>query len=190
MSKPAFVLLVGLLTVPAATASGNPLKALYTTIELSKCRQTSNHPDGGAWLCSGMKGWPVYVAEGDLRAFVSAGHRPEKRQAATQTLGAFNSIFNGKSKRATMEWRIDRQNGRDVPHATILRYWTSRDGARGQVLVVSKVTATEACHVAYIDAVANPDAIALARTIADGPARTFDCRKEATIVGRQGKSPI
>ena len=189
VSRLASLVLIGLLMAPAAAAA-NPLKSLYTTIELSQCRRISKHPDGGAWLCKGLEGWPVYVAEGDLRTFISPGASPEKRRAATQTLGAFNAIFNGKGKRATLEWRIDRQDGKHVPHATILRYWTNRDGVRGQVLVVSKVTGTETCHVAYIDAVANPDAIATARAIADGPARTFDCSHEPTIVGRKGRSPI
>ena len=189
VSRPAALVLIGLLVAPGA-GSANPLKSLYTTIELTQCRRISKHQDGGAWLCRGLEAWPVYVAEGDLRTFVSSGASPAKGKAATQTLGAFNTIFNGKAKRATLEWRFVRHEGKPVPYATILRYWTNRDGARGQVLVVSKVTATEACHVAYIDAVANPDAIAMARAIADGQARSFDCNQEPKIVGRKGRSPI
>jgi hypothetical protein len=55
---------------------------------------------------------------------------------------------------------------------------------------VSKVSKSETCHVAYIDALANPDAITLARQVADGRARTFDCRREPTAEGATGRSPM
>ena len=54
-----------------------------------------------------------------------------------------------------------------MPYAAIVRYFTAVDGAKGEVLVVSRITATEACHVAYIDALATPEAIVLARRVAD-----------------------
>ncbi|HEX4892098.1 MAG TPA: hypothetical protein VFV47_02340, partial [Hyphomicrobiaceae bacterium] len=107
VSRPAALVLIGLLVAPGA-GSANPLKSLYTTIELAQCRRISKHQDGGAWLCRGLEAWPVYVAEGDLRTFVSSGASPAKGKAATQTLGAFNTIFNGKAKRATLEWRFVR----------------------------------------------------------------------------------
>src|SRR5262245_51022359 len=75
-----------------ASAWANPVKSLYTTIDLRNCKQVKHHRDGGAWRCDGLPGFPVYVAEGDLRQFVSVGEAPEKRRAATQTLGPFNSI--------------------------------------------------------------------------------------------------
>ena len=59
----------------------------------------------------------------------------------------------------------------------------------GDVLVISKVTPEETCHVAYIDALANADAIALARRIADAEARSFDCRSRAAGPGRKGQKP-
>ena len=77
-----------------------------------------------------------------------------------------------------------------LPYAIIVRFHTSRDGRNGDVLVVSKVSDTEACHVAYIDALANPDAIALARRIADRQAKGFDCRQDPQTEGATGKSPM
>ncbi len=183
----AFLVLVGMLAPPAAA---NPLKSLYTSIELQSCRQISRHKDGGAWLCPGLEGYPVYIAEGDLRTFVSVGREPHKRKAAKQTLAPFNSLFRGKSNRATLEWRFVKREGRVVPFATIQRYFTKNDSGAGEVLVVTKVTANEDCHVAHIDALANPDAIALARSVADQEARNFDCRQEPKRVGQQGRSPM
>lgn len=176
-----------LLAVPGAA---NPLKSLYTTIDLRQCKQTSKGPDGGAWLCPGLEGYPVYVAEGDLRMFVSVGRSPEKRRAAAQTLAPFNSLFQGKSERATLEWRIVRKGGKPVPYATIQRYFTKNDTGAGEVLVVTKVTPTEDCHVAHIDALANPQAIALARKIADEETKSFDCKSEPTKAGNTGRSPM
>jgi hypothetical protein len=178
------------LAVFTTAAAANPLKSLYTTVELKACTKIKRQRDGGAWRCDGLPGFPVYVAEDDLRQFISVGAHAEKRRAATQTLGPFNSIFGGGSDRATIEWRFVLRNDRQVPYATIVRFHTSMEGRNGDVLVVSKVTATETCHVAYVDALANEDAIALARHIADTRARAFDCRQGPRAEGRQGKSPM
>jgi hypothetical protein len=179
--------------VPAlgpAPVAANPVKSLYTTIDLKACRQIRRHRDGGAWQCEGLAGYPVYLAEGDLRQFVSVGADAEKRRAATQTLGAFNTIFEKGSRRATIEWRFDRRGERKLPYATIVRFHTSREDRSGDVLVVSKVSGSETCHMAYIDALANTDAIALARHVADKQAKAFDCRKEPHTEGATGKSPM
>jgi hypothetical protein len=173
-----------------ASAGANPLKSLYTTIDLRSCKQLKQQPDGGAWRCPGLPGFPVYIAEGDLRQFVSVGEHAESRRAATQTLSAFNSIFATGGNRATIEWRFVRRGERHIPYATIVRFHTSHAGRTGDVLVVSKVSEGETCHVAYIDALANPDAIALARRVADEKARGFDCRQEPRAEGVPGKSPM
>lgn len=173
-----------------APAQAYRVKSLYTTIDLKVCKKVRRHRDGGAWMCDGLAGVQLYVAEGDLRQFVSAGAGAEKRRAATQTLGAFNSIFEAGSTRATVEWRFDRRGERKLPYATIVRFHTSRDGRRGDVLVVSKVSDAETCHVAYIDALANKDAIALARHVADKQSKSFDCSREPRTEGATGRSPM
>ena len=104
--------------------------------------------------------------------------------------GAFNSIFENGSDRATIEWRFDRRGEKQIPYAIIVRFHTAQDGRKGDVLVVSKVSPTETCHVAYIDALANQDAITLARFVADNQAKTFDCREEPRPEGATGRSPM
>jgi hypothetical protein len=175
--------------VPAPVRA-NPVKSLYTTVDLKLCKRVTRHRDGAAWRCDGLPGYPVFIAEGDLRQFVSAGPDAEKRRAATQTLGSFNSIFERGSDRTTIEWRFDRRGERQIPYAIIVRFHTSADDRKGDVLVVAKVSATETCHVAYIDAQANDDAIALARRAADGRARNFDCKGEPSAEGATGRSPM
>jgi len=174
----------------ALPAPANPVRSLYTTVEIKACKRLKRHRDGGAWRCEGLAGYPVYVAEGDLRQFVSVGANPEKRRAATQTLGPFNTIFEPGSGRATVEWRFDRRGERQIPYATIVRFHTSQDGRKGDVLVVSKVGDGDTCHMAYIDALANEDAIALARRIADREAKSFDCAQEPRVRGAAGRSPM
>ena len=188
--RAAAVLLSFMSLTDVSPAGANPVKSLYTTVELKACQPLKRHRDGEAWRCQGLPGYPVYVAEGDLRQFVSTGKDAEHRRAATQTLGPFNSIFEGGSRRATIEWRFERRGDGQVPYATIVRYHTSQHGVRGDVLVVSKVAPAETCHLAYIDALANADAIALARGIADAKARSFDCREEPQVMGEKGKSPM
>jgi len=175
--------------MPVGVAA-TPLKSLYTTLAPDACRIVKRHEHGNAWSCPGLDGWPVYLAEGDGRTFVSYGRDGARHRAAEQTLGAFNSPFTGKARRATVEWRFVRRDGKPIPFATILRLRTDVDGRRGDVLVVTKVAAGESCHVAYIDALANAEPVALARKTADELARTFDCRNEPQVIGKRGRSPL
>jgi hypothetical protein len=181
------IAVAGCLSPGAATA--NPVKSLYTTVDLRACKKLQRHPAVRAWRCSGLAGIPVYVASGELRQFVSVGADADKRRAATQTLGAANSIFSRGSERATVEWRFVRRGEKQLPYAIIVRFHTlSRQS--GDVLVVLKVGARETCHVAYVDAEANANAIVLARYIADERARSFDCRGEPLFEGAQGPGPM
>ncbi len=174
----------------AAPVHANPLKSLYTTLELAACNDGQQQARGHVRICAGIDGYPVRVADGEQRTFVSVGDEASKHRAARQSLASFNSIFDGKHARATLEWRIVRQDGRPVPFATILRYFTWTGARRGEVLVVSRVASGQSCHVAYVDALANPDAIAIARQVADTVARKFDCKSEPEIRGRRGTSPL
>lgn len=186
------VVLAGTAGMIAATpARAIDLKqSRLSVIELKTCQQIARHKDGGAWRCPGIRGYPVYFAEGDLRHFLAFGPQPEKRASATQTLGPFNSIFQGK-RRPTIEWRVERVlSGRIVPYATIVRFHTSLEGANGEVLVISKVDAKQSCHLAMIDARANPDAMATARAWAIAEARKRTCPEKPEILGQKGKSPM
>jgi hypothetical protein len=166
-------------------------RSVYTTIDLKACKVLrKSSPEGASWRCPGLPGYPLYVAEGDDRFFVSAGLEPEKRRAAKQTLKPFNTIFPAGTVRATVEWRIPRTSRKAPPYATIVRYYTSSEAAKGQVLVVSKLTPTEACHAALIDADANADAIERARLAADTTVRSFNCNATPAIEGASGKAPL
>lgn len=174
----------------SAAGAVNAPKALLTAIDLNSCRQIAKQPDGGAWRCPGLPGYPVYVAEGDLRFMLAFGPAPEKRRSATQTLGAFNTIFDGK-QRPTIEWRVQRgPTGRETPFATIVRYHTKRETQTGDVLVITKVDAHTSCQLAKIDAKANPDAMAMARAWADEEARRAGCPEQPQTLGKTGNGPM
>lgn len=185
---PPVILATVLIAFPALAIQ--QVKSLYTVIDLDKCKQIATHPQGNEWICDALPSYPVYIAEGDLRFYLSAGPKAAQTRAAKQTLAPFNTVFEGNSNRTTVEWRYIIRDGNPVPYAAIVRYFTSLDDARGEVLIVTRVTAAEACHVAYIDALANPDAIVLARRVADEQARKFSCDSEPARIGAAGKSPM
>jgi len=185
-----------LAAVTAVTALCGPSTAqdanrsVYSTIDLKSCATIRKGTDGAAWRCAGLPGYPVYIAEGDDRFFLSVGPAPERRRASQQTLKPFNTLFPAALARTTIEWRVPGPQRRAAPYATIVRYYTSSEQTKGQVLVVSKVTPDQTCHVALIDADANPDAMERARVIADTRARSFDCTSRPTVEGAVGKSPL
>jgi hypothetical protein len=188
--RPAILIALALVGMAGRAEAVRPVKSIFTALDLRHCSVVAKHPDGNRMRCEGLPGYPIYLAEGDLRFFVSIGEQGEARRAASQTLAAFNTPFRGRSRRATVEWRFIIRDEHPVPYAMILRYFTKSEKQKGQVLVVTRVTDTETCHVAYIDALANLNAIVLARRVADERARKFDCRSEPEKVGATGKSPM
>src|SRR5262249_62384206 len=52
--------------IGAAAVSANPVKSLYTTVELKACKPIRHQPHGGAWLGEGLGGLPGVGAVGDL----------------------------------------------------------------------------------------------------------------------------
>jgi hypothetical protein len=181
----ALALLFVLPAAPVAQAV-QQAKSRYSTIEFAKCQAAG----AKAWRCPGLPGYPLYVALGKVQTFLSIGPMAERRRAARQSLASANSLFDGRSQRSAIEWRFVIRDKKTVPYATIVRYFTQDRNARGEVVVVTRITENESCQVARIDALANADAMVMARTVADRQARTFDCRQEPLIVGRTGKSPM
>ena len=163
----------------AGPAVAQQVQSSYTDLDLDQCTVVASDDFGSTWACSGLKGLPVMVSEGDLRMFVSYGLTSTTERAAEQTLPPFNHLGE------TIEWRVSNAEGQWKPFATILRFFTARETGEGegQVLVVTKVKPGETCHVAYIDALANPDANDLARKTADEKATDFDCANDPEIIG-------
>ena len=158
--------------VSAGPAAAQQIESSYTDLDLNTmCTVIESDDFGTMWANDGLKGIPVMVTEGDLRMFVSYGLTSTTEKAAEQTLPPFNHLGE------KIEWRVSNLEGHWKPFATILRFFTQREEGEdeGQVLVVTKVGPGATCQIAYVDALANPDANELARKVADEKARDFDC---------------
>lgn len=162
----------------AAQAQGARFESYYTDLDFDACTTIEADDLGSISACPGYKGFPVVVAEGDLRMFVSYGIRPLEEKASQQTLPPFNYLG------PRIEWRIETDDDFWQPRATILRWFTEGDGGveTGQVLVVTQLKLGATCHIAYIDALAVENANERARQIADEKAGSFDCADDPEMV--------
>jgi hypothetical protein len=174
-------LILALVAMPflVLPATAQQIDSAYTDVDLDQCTVIHSDDFGSRWACSGYKGIPVMIAEGDLRFFVSYGFGAPDEKAAQQTLPPFNTLG------PKIEWRLTNAEGGWKPFATILRFYTEREEGEdeGQILVVTRLAEGNTCHVAYIDARANADANVLAREAADELARDFDCDDEPEYYG-------
>ncbi|MGE0022514.1 MAG: hypothetical protein AB7S70_02660 [Hyphomicrobium sp.] len=175
----------------SAAGAIQQVKSLYTAVDLSKCQPAAGEEHAGpAWSCDGLPGFPVYVASAPQGVYLSVGANADKQRAAGQTLKSANTVFEPGGMRTTIEWRFVVRGGRPVPYATIVRYFTHDATAHGEVLVVMRVTENEVCHVAHVDALANLDAMVLARKLADTDARAKPCPDVPAVQGARGRSPM
>lgn len=188
--RPMFVVFLLLLGPGNGTARAD-FSSQYSDLDLRNCPVIDQAEEGeGEWAvmrCAGIGGLDVLVSEADLRMSLGYGPQGRQQRSFNQRLSPFNNI-GGK-----LEWRL--KDG--VVIATILRYVTETGsgeaGSKGQILVVSRVVPGrgEACHVAYIDALANPAANVLARYAADYVAPRFNCATDEPFrLGRVGVSPF
>ncbi len=148
------------------------ITSAYTKINLDECLLLDADNIGASFACPGYKGFPLYVAEGDLRFFVSYGFGALDEMAARQTLPQWNFIGE------TLEWRLKKVDDNFMPFATILRFLLD-DGDEqtkdGQILVVTKIEQGNTCHIAYIDTELVANANEVARDFADNEAVNFNC---------------
>jgi len=160
-------------------------RSVYTDVDVARCQVIEQAQEGdGEWAVFGCPGWngmSVFITEADLRYSLGYGPNGRSQKSFSQFLSPFNTI--GKK----MEWRLT--DGR--LSATILRYFTQSGsgGKQGQILVVTKVAGRQACHVAYVDALANKGANQMAQFAADHIAPNFKCGSDRPIhIGKRGVS--
>ena len=174
------VLLAALLVLAAAKAGAQEIASAYTDLDAERdCSVfAAAGEDDGDWanmICPGYRGYPVVIYYSDLRESIFYGFPPDGDLApAWESFGAFNAAG------PRIEWRIEKEGGRETPFATIHRWFVSKPEGEGniEVLVVEKVGqihGREGCAVGYVVATGNPDANDRARRIADEQARGFTC---------------
>jgi hypothetical protein len=168
--------MTGLLWALAGCGAAHAAESTYTDLELQKCKAlVMPNPDepGGDFmssLCPGLGDYQVLFKEGDLRQSLHYGFlRKSIVDHAFESFGQFNHMS------PKIEWRIGASG---KPIAAIQRFFTGDSPDQGQILVISRVGQPgdqEGCPIGYVDALANPDANALARAVADGLAQHFRC---------------
>jgi hypothetical protein len=163
----------------AGGAAAQVNQSTYTDLDLDQCLVMQADDFGASWACPGYRGYPVRIAEGDQRYFVSYGFGAEDQPAASQAVGPNNTLG------PTIEWRLENVGGDWRPFATIVRFHVEavenpealEGGEGGDVLVVTQLgdePGTQ-CHIAWVDARLNADANELAREAADTLAGDFRC---------------
>ena len=188
---------VALVTTLMATTFGSqaatqPIVSAYSSTAAANCWITGpgRVEDSPTRVCRGKATLVVLVNKGDQRESVSVGHNSDeaaKEPAAETSFGPFNAAL------PAIEWRIAGGN----PFAIIQR-WRIADNVHQNIngdpdakplLVVSRLPPGAVCPVAYIDAVANPNADELARQAADEIARDFKCGTDKVkILGAGGRA--
>lgn len=177
------VLLFAALALPAHAAE---IRSEYTEIDIDKsCAALDIGAEGdfARFVCSGWRGYPVFIDSGDLRESVAYGFPAPGSEPAWESFSAFNSAG------PTIEWRIETDGERQVPIATIHRWFVSNDPEKPEkkteVLVIEKVGLVggpEGCAVGLVLASGNPAANETARRIADEQARDFACGADERVV--------
>ncbi|MFK4658652.1 hypothetical protein ABIF97_008586 [Bradyrhizobium japonicum] len=193
MRRIAFLCLTLLTCLSAGHVAAQSMGSTYSSTAPKDCRQIGkpSELDGSTTrVCPGKNGLIVLIAEDDLREIVSVG-RNRKAAAEEPAAKVWFAPFN--SSEATVEWR----SAGTKPFAMIQR-WHIADSTdpdkQGRpntkaMLVVTRLPPGPVCHVAYVDAIANPTANELARKAADDFARSFTCGKdEVKIVGTRGRA--
>jgi hypothetical protein len=166
------------------TAAAQLYNSSYTPLAFEECSVITTDDFGTTWACPGLKGLPVMVRESQHRFAVSYGLTSTTEKAAEQGLPPENQPAG------EIEWRVSNAEGSYKPFAAILKFFVKPEGETtaetkpGEVLVVTKIAPGATCHVAYVDALANPDAEKLAQQAADEKAKDFDCTDEPEIVGK------
>jgi hypothetical protein len=183
----------GALSGPISPANAQTFSSSYTSTAPKDCRMIGkpSELDGSTRrVCPGKAGLVVSISEDDLRETVSVGRNraaAEKEPAAQSWFGPFNSTTN------TVEWRAA-----DGKPFAIIQRWHIADNSdpdkEGRptskpMLAVTRLPPGDVCHVAYVDAQANPNPNELARKAADELARNFKCGKdEVQVIGETGRA--
>ena len=189
----AMVALFGTAIDPISAASAQTFTSSYTSTAPKDCRVSSagtGVDDSTVRSCPGKAGLVVLISEDDLRETVAVGRNraaAAKEPAAGVWFGPFNSTehmvewraVNGKPFAIIQRWHIADNSDEDKAGRPIAK----------PMLAVTRLPPGQVCHVAYVDAQANPNPNELARKAADELARDFKCGKdEVKVIGETGKA--
>ncbi|MGI9483991.1 MAG: hypothetical protein ACR2OR_16705 [Hyphomicrobiales bacterium] len=181
-----------LLAFAISAQAGEPA-SVYTKLDTKKdCTVFASAGEGaGDWanlVCTGYKGYPVYLYHSDLRESVHYGFTASPAEPSKwESFAGFNSTSG------TIEWRLAGSGDQKIPFATIHRWSIEESGRKSvEVLAIEKVgqiSNREGCAVGYVVATKNPNANVQAREVADTLAAGFKCGLDQPAI-RQGSVPL
>ena len=168
----------------AGPAQAGDISSEYTDVDFEKgCTIVAiageNDGDWADSVCTGWRGYPVFIFYGDARESWHYGfYPPGEDRPPTESFAGFNSAGN------RIEWRIETDGEVSKPFATIHRWAVSKpeDSEKTtEVLVIEKVGAPdkqEGCVTGYVVASGDAKANEKARVLADARARAFRCGED------------
>ena len=139
-----------------------------TELSLDDCTIVSTNDFETLRACPGYKGIPVMLRGEKQQVAVSYGLASTTEKAAGQFLP------EGYLPVGEIDWRISNRDGDWKAFAAILRF-TAQGTNKPDILVVTRIAPGNTCILAFVDAKANPDAMALAEAAADKHGFDFDC---------------
>lgn len=171
-----------ILLAGGAQAAG--IESAYTKLDRKHdCKPVeAGGAEGGDWeslVCTGYGDYPVLISYDDGRESIFYGFPLKETGREWESFAGFN--YSGD----TVEWRIVRERKKDIPFATIHRWFVGEPGDTVEILVVEKVGRAgggEGCAVGYVVATGNTDANEEARRIADSQARVFSCATDKPVI--------
>lgn len=142
----------------AATAAAQANQSTYTNLDGRGCRTLKSDSSGAGYYlgqCPGVAGYKLLVEEGDIRQNITV-ITPRGQKHSLDLWSVVGSSFSFVGKKA--EWRMQKQGGKLVPVALIIRYNLSNpeDSSKGtSYLTVSKITPAKICVTNKIPPSAN-----------------------------------
>src|SRR5690606_5074808 len=121
----------------SASAGAQEMRSEYSEIDLEDCTTVFVYEAGAGWACPGLRGFPLLVAERDLRFVVSFGFSAFDEKAFEQRFMRFNSVG------VILEWLVaEGDEMGPIPVAAIQRFYL--DGYEegdplDEVLVVTRI---------------------------------------------------
>ena len=169
--------LTAIFSLGMSALSAPPITSVYTT--LSGCKMVkSGKAQGEEWsvmACRGFAGYTLQLEYGDARESITV-FTPNKKKHQLELWHVISGGFSSVGKKA--EWRVTTKNGKQVPHALIVRFDASENPEDSSkitsYLVVAKITPQKICVTDKIapGATANEDARRAADASADKPCMT------------------
>jgi hypothetical protein len=176
MTSRATALLLFLLAASTGAASAQAVTTVETELVKGRCKFIADDGEVGHYAlkrCPGLAGSRVYTTAGVND--VALSFKWGKKEA---------EVFSNGGLGLKLEWRGVKGKQGFVPHAVIVQrtfkhYVDDKyeKEEKHDVWAVIRMEKRNACLMAVIDAAANPDALKLARNIADDEAPNSVCAK-------------